>query len=385
MRHPRNATRRSWRQAVSICAAIAVSLASAAAQPNAKNCRICHSDIYREWKQSWHSRSATNKNFLIALQNSVKDGISAQTCYACHAPRSVWTSPPTHDAISPLKRLEPSQLSDPEIRHEAWRYRADQTTLDVPERPDRARARAVAARQEMAACLDRRPVARDDNMEEGVNCQSCHEARGSVMVGPYALKAPHHTSQQPALKTVRACVSCHGQPTSVCQKQVQAYELSALRTKVVCQSCHMPASDKKLVQWINFEGLPTRKVASHAFPGVHDETTLRSAIKIEIEVVEGIVVIGLVNKGSGHLVPASPWRKLIALVQVYDGIGREIYRKRDGFFQERGNAIRPLGRENISFTRRPNHASVKVTLYYRFYPNQADASADVMAQRTFHL
>ena len=147
----------------------------------------------------------------------------------------------------------------------------------------------------------------------------------------------------------------------------------------------MPTKDGKLVQWINFEGLPTRKVADHSFPGVHDPNTLRSAIVVETEVVEGMVVISLVNKGSGHQVPASPWRKLIALVQVFDATGREIYRKRDGFFQERGNAIPPLSRATISFMKRANHASVKVTLYYRFYPNQNDLDADKIVEKSFAL
>jgi hypothetical protein len=147
----------------------------------------------------------------------------------------------------------------------------------------------------------------------------------------------------------------------------------------------MPVRDGKLVQWINFDGLPTRKVASHRFPGVHDPDTVQSAIRIEVEIVEGMVVVALANRGSGHQVPASPWRKLIALVQVHDATGREVLRKRDGFFQERRNAIAPGGREVITFTKRGNHAQVKVTLFYRFYPNQPDSEAERIAVRTIAL
>lgn len=385
---------------------------------SAESCRVCHQEIYNQWKQSWHSRSTQNKNFTLALDRWTKEGKPASMCLSCHAPASIWETPPEGKdglvlrqhlgANRPGKRGRGDEtvtlstspagptVNSGEGHARAWRDRESLTDLSIPDGPSDRRITINSAR-EMQEALLRQPQARLDHVGEGVNCQSCHlrieeirrpgadPVRQEFFVGPYEVNATHPSKREGSMKTVKACVSCHGQERATCQKQVQSLELSPLKSKVVCQSCHMPQTDGKLVQWINFEGLPTRKIGDHSFPGVHDPNTLRSAIAIETEVVEGRVVINLFNKGSGHQVPASPWRKLIALVQVFDATGREIYRKRDGYFQERGNAIEPLQRASISFNKRANHASVKVTLYYRFYPNQPDLDADKIAERSFAL
>lgn len=403
----------------------ALSAAAAVAAPHptgdsAESCRVCHLELYTQWKQSWHSRSTQNRNFTIAFDRWVKDGKPSASCLSCHAPASIFETPPLQapglvirehrgsGRPGRARHLETHRGDELVTVHahpagpgagdhdQAWADRESLTDLSIPA-PGPDRRTDQTSRDELNESLLRQPEARSDHVGEGVNCQSCHlkietirrpgadPVKQEFFLGPYDTNATHPTRREPAMKTVRACVSCHGQPEATCQKQVQSLELSPLKSKVVCQSCHMPAKDGKLVQWINFDSLPTRKVADHSFPGVHDPNTLRSAIVVETEVVEGLVVVGLVNRGSGHQVPASPWRKLIALVQVFDATGREIYRKRDGFFQERGNAIAPLSRANISFMKRSNHASVKVTLFYRFYPNQPDLDADRIVERTFAL
>ncbi|MBI4858947.1 MAG: hypothetical protein HY815_01535 [Candidatus Riflebacteria bacterium] len=353
---------------------------------SAESCRVCHLEIYREWKESWHSKATRNRNFTLALQKWTAEGNHGDSCFRCHASRSIFLTAPPQSGFTPRVHVGPGGAKGPVQRHEAWQERAKMNTLEEPEPfAQREQHLFVQTRQEMAAAMARQPLPRADLLGEGVNCQSCHEGPRNEQVGPYDVAAPHPTLKEPSMKTTRACISCHGQLHAYCQKQVQAWELAPLSARKVCQACHMPARDGKLVQWINFENLPTRKVASHAFPGAHDPNTLRSAVRVEVEVVEGMVVVALHNRGASHLVPGSPWRKLIALVQVFDAMGREVYRKRDGFFQERGNAIPPLGRENITFMKRSNHASVKVTLFYRFYPNQPDLDADKVAERSFSL
>jgi hypothetical protein len=383
---------------------------------SAESCRVCHSKIYAEWKQSWHARSTQNRNFTIALDRWVKEGRSPGACFSCHAPAPIFTTPIPVDPDRPTARPHlgpyrpgtpppnadadatvavertvelippgPGNGRGPGARERAWADRAAMSTVDDLVRPaPRPPALREHPRSFLAQAMVRQPLPRTGNLQEGVNCQSCHEAEGGVMIGPYDVGSPHRSQKELSIKTLRACVSCHGQPHSPCQKQVQSYELSAVKTKVICQSCHMPLRDDRLAEWINFD-LPIRRVASHAWPGVHDPGTLASAIRPEVEIVDGLVVVSLTNRGAGHHVPASPWRKLIALVQVYDAMGREVYRKRDGFFQERGNAIPALGRETITFLRRANHASVKVTLHYRFYPNQPDLEAARVFEGTFAL
>lgn len=357
---------------------------------SAEKCRVCHLEIYREWRESWHSRSTQNRNFTNALQRWEADGNPGQVCMSCHAPKPIYQTPPSRKGVKvvqPPPRTRADRLAK---RQKAWDERDDLTEIAPdPSKTVRTREQALDARKDLVEALTRLPEPRASNLGEGVTCVSCHEVKDDrnepVMVGPYGVSAPHDTFKDPSLKTVRACIACHGQLHQPCQKQVQDWELSSLKTKVICQSCHMPVKDSKLVQWINFDSLPVRRVASHSFPGAHDPKTVQSAIRIEVEVVEGMVVVGLSNRGTGHRVPGSPWRKLIALVQVFDAQGREVLRKRDGFFHERSNAIPPLGREVITFTKRGNHAQVKVSLFYRFYPNQPDAEADRMAVQTFAL
>jgi hypothetical protein len=362
----------------------------AAGGQSADKCRVCHLEIFKEWRESWHSRSTQNREFTVAFQRWENDGNPGQVCMSCHAPKPIYQTPPPKKTDERAPHRPRTQADKQTNRHKAWEEKSELTEIsEERSKTVRAKERALDARKDLVEALTRQPEPRADNLGEGVTCVSCHETKDDrkdqVMVGPYAVSAPHDTFKDPSLKTTRACVACHGQLHQPCQKQIQDWELSTLKTKVICQSCHMPIKDAKLVQWINFDSLPVRKVANHLFPGAHDPNTVQSAIRIEVEVVEGMVVVGLANRGAGHRVPGSPWRKLIALVQVFDAQGREVLRKRDGFFQERGNAIPPLGREIITFAKRANHAQVKVTLFYRFYPNQPDAEADRVAVRTFAL
>src|SRR5439155_5316139 len=56
-----------------------------AVRPN--NCGNCHSEIYREWADSGHARSATNPRFLRQYQRLIADRPDdIGVCARCHAP-----------------------------------------------------------------------------------------------------------------------------------------------------------------------------------------------------------------------------------------------------------------------------------------------------------
>lgn len=294
--------------------------------PSADQCRVCHREIWEEWRTSHHALSATNRNFQVALQNWVREeGHGPEECLDCHGPRPV-----------------------------------------------------------LVTGLTTKPIARAGLIGEGVNCVVCHMDGEGRIHGPYEVDAPHPSVANRTLRTVKACVSCHGQTRAPCGKQVQSWELSGLKTKAVCQSCHMPARQGPLVQWINFS-VPTRRVTSHAFPGVHDARFLAGALSVEMEVADERVVIHIRNTGAAHSVPASPWRKLIAQVEVTDQLGRTVMRKRDGYFHSRHNAIVPDAPATITFTRHAPMARVKVTLRFRYHPGQTDDEAAVILEREFGL
>ena len=128
----------------------------------AENCKICHNDIYNEWKESYHGKAWTDEKFKSTTAEYKK-----KDCLPCHAPKPM---------------LETGLKSLPILR--SW----------------------------------------DNYIEEGINCYSCH-AKDGIIYGPYNYENIFHaTRKEESLQSVEICQSCH--PSTFDEWQERTFPLA---------------------------------------------------------------------------------------------------------------------------------------------------------------
>lgn len=155
--------------------------------PGAARCGECHVDIYNEWKTSPHATAFSSPEFLARTDEG-----SVASCLGCHAPD---TLPMEH------------------------------------QRPDGGREHLRA---------------------EGVTCLACHrlpscesgESSASTMAGPLAshsLVSPHELMEREGwFRDAALCGRCH-------EDTYEEWSV-AEAPRETCQTCHMPAVDRKVTQ-----------------------------------------------------------------------------------------------------------------------------------------
>jgi len=115
---------------------------------SSSQCKFCHPEVYKEWKESWHSKAWTDPE-VRKLSNDFRN----QACLSCHVPRPV-----------------------------------------------------------METGLDQRVLPRTTRLKEGVGCLSCHmDAQGRVRGTRDVPQAPCSPVKSADLGTNALCRPCHDQ------------------------------------------------------------------------------------------------------------------------------------------------------------------------------
>ncbi len=327
---------------------------NAAFQP-AQECSKCHSDIFRNWKQSLHAAAYDNPVFLTAYWKAwLEEGAeAARSCLPCHAPASAVTG-------------------------------------------DYAVAQAIT--------------------HEGVTCISCHESadsrtapnkrpdflRGDAkrpIVPPQQTGAPGGAGHDGYFARTRPCADCHDfenrRKVRVATTFSEWNASPAAANGESCQKCHMPFVAGRTANKGGHE-----EMHGHSFAA--NLETIHGAVTAEITGVavgNGVTAsITLRNIKAGHYVPTgSTARTLILEVRLINAAGdvletqKRIYRK--SLADKDGNEILSYGDavlhaasvtadnrlapgetrvETIVFTTTPSeNATVAAELYLLTTPNVA--------------
>ncbi len=159
--------------------------------------------------------------------------------------------------------------------------------------------------------------------EDGVSCNVCHVRAGKVIAGkiPTAQKGmpAHDYVAEPQMATAAFCESCHefnfpsadSKPTAGRDFRYSELPMQSTHSEwktsgfshSSCQNCHL------------FGNSPQ----SHRFPGGHDLTNLRQALKLECERSEdGKLRVRLYTLGVGHAFPTGDLFRTLR-VSLYSG------------------------------------------------------------------
>lgn len=223
-------------------------------RPSSKSCGSCHQEVLDEWKGTLHATAWENPSFVLAAGKPMK-----MECKACHSPQPI--------------------LFD-DVLAMGWDYR---------------------------------PILRDFNHADSVNCVSCHLRKdGTVAARQDRPDAPCRPVRDPRLSSPVLCGACHN-PTHDANYEWE--RSAAAKAGIACNDCHS--------QTVYRTGADGKKKAgfSHVFPGGNDPAFVAKAVKTDCS-IQGRELKVRVENRSAHKFPGEvPTRIFLIRVQYWDGDG----------------------------------------------------------------
>ena len=193
--------------------------------------------------------------------------------------------------------------------------------------------------------LTSQPV-RTGQLDEGVNCESCHLTGGAYaapkLFSPYA---NHEMVERPELATSEFCGRCH----EAIFKQWSAIVVQDAETdkdKKTCQDCHMPTVRRKTVSGSFWHLLhPEADVRRHGFAMVRPPAGRKNVtVQVALETASARRVAGtvtLTNVSAHHSLPSGQFgfRELAVVVTLTDRYGAASAKRVVRFLAQKKNYL----------------------------------------------
>jgi len=194
---------------------------------NSRQCRKCHFEIYEEWRSSFHALSYKDR-----LVKKLSKNFREVDCISCHAPR-------------------PLLLSD----------------------------------------IPATPIGRENILDEGVSCLSCHRTGAGAATASRQSEGPCRPVQDGRISTVELCKCCHNIHGTVNDWEKTPLKLEGRN----CISCHMPFVKRN-------NGKQQR---THNWHGGHSKEMVAKAVQVSasLDKVKNMLIVETANIGAGHNVP----------------------------------------------------------------------------------
>jgi hypothetical protein len=276
------------------------------------NCANCHSEIYQEWQQSAHAKSATNPKFLSLFagtdgkapmqktwnaQAEHPDG--SAVCATCHAP--TLRSPTLDYDITKATGIAKSgvhcdychKIADAPTDKLGTRFGRDGLHLLRPAKDDLLTFGPLDDAVRKGESFAASPL-----YKESRYCASCHEG---IVFGVHAYGTYSEWLESPAKKAGKQCQDCHMAPTG------------------------------KMTNIAPSKGGIERKpmtLASHHTPGGTCDM-LRQSLKMKVQTMATPkgrrVEVEIVARNVGHRIPTGfVDRQLILVVTAVDDKGKRV-------------------------------------------------------------
>ena len=253
---------------------------------SSEDCKECHQAVWEEWKQSHHEFAWRNPE---PRRKELSDNFKNKDCIPCHAPR-------------PL--------------------------IEVG--------------------YGKRPLEREDNRDDGVNCMTCHRYKNVMAaandLSPAASDAPCNPVTWAPIREMNLCAPCHDQHKVNRDWSNTRFAVEGSDEYMDCNDCHMP-----LRPGPGTKGGTRKTHRDHRFAGAHDAEVLKTAATLRAEVIgaeaelasafeemtgrrievqrgEGesgrLVIIEVKNTGTGHNFPADERHRAVDLEATHLPPGR---------------------------------------------------------------
>lgn len=289
-------------------------------EDTAASCGACHKAIHDEWKGRAHNNAWVDPLYRKWLEGRSEK--SQKSCARCHVPVSLLAEP------------------------------------------------------------GKKPAMREDNLDEGITCVSCHKHDGKIH-GPFGAETDAHPSVKNELHTpqgsVQLCNSCHKTAPSPVLPIGKDYEKSyASKDRKTCVECHMPevkraiANDPKTGE----PSGPVREGRSHGALGAGDAEFCASAFEVSAKKADGQLIISVENK-AGHFVPGLYIRRFEFHVTQLDADGQELGKGTFAIAGKRKERLPVLSTREYPFELQGGAAQVKIVVRHRLLDEKREIDKDL--------
>jgi len=298
-------------------------------QVSAKECRLCHMEIYEQWQGSMHAKSTALADpihrafYKQVIGDPTKEGVTTKkgkypVCLQCHAPNAAQdkkTKLDTMDAYAEgvnclvchrLKKFKGTRMENGKLRLGLQAYE----TSEKCQGPSGFISTLTADGKEPPGMEGDEPSANEEK-KENPHIQKPYVSNEDVEEMMLPLE-----SNPGILKTSEACLGCHDT-----RKNFNGVPLCATgdeymqgKTLVSCQSCHMPV---------------TNGFANHSMGGGHDLGTLKRAMILKLNTEKAAdkinTIISLHNQQPHKVPTGAPFRNMSLRLTAYDVDGNLVW------------------------------------------------------------
>ncbi len=294
-------------------------------QISAQECRLCHMEIYEQWKGSMHAQSTALEDpihrgfYKKVIGDPTKEGEKMKNgkypvCLKCHAPNAGQDRKTKLDAMPAykegvncvachrLKKFKGTRLPNGKLRLGIDAYEVAEACQGPSGFPTSFSQHAQDAQKAKNG---------EDEEKENPHRQKPYVSNEDAEEMMLPLE-----SNPEMLKTSAACLGCHDKRANSHGVPLCATgdEYVAGRTHVSCQSCHMPVSNG---------------FANHSMGGGHDPATLRRALFLKLDANKqgkDIKVAVHIRNQQPHKIPTgAPFRNMVLKVTAYDRDGKKVW------------------------------------------------------------
>ncbi|MCO4780837.1 MAG: hypothetical protein KC646_00830 [Candidatus Cloacimonetes bacterium] len=248
----------------------------------AKDCSVCHKEIYDEWSQTTHAHALSDLQFQAEI--SKKDN-PKWLCLNCHIPlksqrKNITVALKNNDILKPISK--PNPHFDKALQQEA------------------------------------------------ITCAVCHLVKDknnqAAILGPKGSKLSPHPVVKDQKRLQNVCIRCHQPSGDQLTPNLLCWfhpldELKSNQSKDSCVDCHMPKNSKK----ISIASLKTTSSSAHhwlgsAIPKTYKgyDTILKRGFTPSITASSNIttnkITVNIQNKDSGHHLPSGDPERYFALI-----------------------------------------------------------------------
>jgi hypothetical protein len=266
--------------------------------PGSKKCGDCHIDIYNEWASSLHAKSYVSEEFRISSND-----YEFKFCLGCHVPETIFTPDGTDASLT--------EFVEKEIKP------------------------------------------RTQNLEDGVDCQSCHLTMDCVLAGPHSGMGPHPMEKKEEFyRKSDLCGRCHVETFKEYLGNVHNNH------DETCQDCHMPAVKRKLIQDEPWQKIHRRKEGKmHTFSSLSalensDGFVMLSFTELSNKNNQINGVLEIRNNMPNHSIPTGSYgyREALLLINLKNNLGGIIKTKHESIFVEMDTQLKPMEKRTYPFT-----------------------------------
>ena len=299
-------------------------------------CANCHSDVYKQWKQSMHAQSTALSDpihgtfYKKVVGDPTEEGVLHKAsgkypiCLQCHAPNAAVDKTTKLDAMPAyaegvncvachtLKAYNGIRGEDGKLKLGLLSYERSADTLQAPAGMNNGLAQLAAAGDDLfggAGVVDDASQKPNPHLGEPVEYEG-EEIPALPMEGNPKL-----------MKTSSACMGCHDQRNNphgvpLCQT---GNEYIASGSNVNCLSCHMPVSGG---------------IADHTMGGGHNPDILKRSVVFDVDTVKAgddLKAAVYIKNQQPHAMPTgAPFRNMYLKLTAYDASGTPVWENAEG-------------------------------------------------------